>query len=506
VRLHRTPAAFAALALSLACGRSAEPAHVTAPGLALAATVSPAVPRIGANEIALRLADGAGAPVEGAHLELSVAMPAMGSMPAMGGAVPVRERGDGRYDARFDLTMAGSWRVTIAAHAPGGAALAAEGALVVGTPGLRIAASPGATGAPGATGGTEHGAHAPEAGAPPAEEGDAALVAIAPARAAEIGVRSVPARRMERARTARALGTVGYDETAVTDVSLKVRGWIGAVQVGPPGAEVARGDALFTLYSPELYAAQQELLQAAGSGGGEARGGPDGATRGSASWRAQAARKRLALWDVAPAEIDAILRAGAPREELPIRAPAAGVVVERNVVAGSATQPGERIVRIASLERVWVEAEVYESDAALAAPGVAAELDVAALPGRTFAGRVASVLPALSEAARTLRVRLVLENPDRALRPGMWASVRLRGATEERLVVPDGAVLHAGERSVVFVDEGGGRYRPRRVELGATGDGQVEVLRGLLEGERVVSAGTFLIAAESRLRAGREPW
>jgi Cu(I)/Ag(I) efflux system membrane fusion protein len=498
----RTTTALAAAVLALACAPSGEPARVTAPGLALAATVSPAVPRIGANELALQLTDAAGAPIEGAHLALTVTMPAMGSMPAMGGAVPVRERGDGRYDAEFELSMTGSWRVTIAAHAPGGAALAAEGALAVGTPGLRIAPAPGAP-----AGAAEHGAHAPESSAPAAQADAAALVTSAPARAREIGVRSVAVRRAERARTARALGAVGYDETAVTDVSLKVRGWIGAVQVGPPGAEVSRGDALFTLYSPELYAAQQELLQAAAShGGGGAAGGPAGATRSSAGWRADAARKRLALWDVAPAEIDAVLRAGVPREELTIRAPAAGVVVERNVVAGSAIEPGARIVRLAALDRVWVEAEVYESDAALAAPGVEAELRVAALPGRTFAGRVATVLPAFSEAARTLRVRLVLENPDRALRPGMWASVRLRGATEERLVVPDAAVLHAGERSVVFLDEGEGRYRPRRVELGASSEGEVEVLAGLAEGERVVAAGTFLIAAESRLRAGPEAW
>jgi len=182
------------------------------------------------------------------------------------------------------------------------------------------------------------------------------------------------------------------------------------------------------------------------------------------------------------------------------------VIVERNVFAGSAVEPGARLLRIASLDRVWIEAEVYESDVAIAAPGVAAELDVAALPGRTFAGRVATVLPALSDAARTLRVRIPLDNADHALRPGMWASVRLRGETHEALVIPDSAVLHAGERSVVFVDLSGGRYRPRRVELGASGEGQVEVLRGLEAGERVVAAGTFLIAAESRLRAGEEPW
>ncbi|HVH06734.1 MAG TPA: FixH family protein [Myxococcota bacterium] len=450
------------------------------PALALTARLAPAVPRIGANQLMLQLEDGAGKPIEGAHVALSVGMPAMGTMAPMGGSVPVRERGAGRYDAEFELSMTGAWRVTIAAHAPGGAALAAEGTLAVGTPGLRIAPAGGAA----------------EAAADSEAESDDAAVSIAPARAREIGVRSVPVTRAARARTVRALGTVGYDETAVTDVSLKVRGWVGTLHAGAPGAEIARGAVLFTVYSPELYAAQQELLSAAGA---HAAGGADG-------WRARAARKRLALWDVGPGEVAAIERAGTPHEELPIRSPAAGVIVERNVFAGSAVEPGARLLRIASLDRVWIEAEVYESDVAIAAPGVAAELDVAALPGRTFAGRVATVLPALSDAARTLRVRIPLDNADHALRPGMWASVRLRGETHEALVIPDSAVLHAGERSVVFVDLSGGRYRPRRVELGASGEGQVEVLRGLEAGERVVAAGTFLIAAESRLRAGEEPW
>jgi Cu(I)/Ag(I) efflux system membrane fusion protein len=127
-------------------------------------------------------------------------------------------------------------------------------------------------------------------------------------------------------------------------------------------------------------------------------------------------------------------------------------------------------------------------------------------PGRQFEGRVSFVSPVLAEGARTLRVRVVLENPEQVLRPGMWASVRLEGEAAERLVVPQSAVLQAGERAFVFLDLGGGRFRPRQVEVGMRSGEDVEIVGGLEAGERVVTSGTFLVASESRLRAALEQW
>jgi Cu(I)/Ag(I) efflux system membrane fusion protein len=320
---------------------------------------------------------------------------------------------------------------------------------------------------------------------------------LPPARVQEVGVRSAPAERRRIARSVRAAGTVGYDESALVDVSLKVRGWVRSLRADAVGVRVERGAPLFTVYSPELYAAQEEYLQAVRS---------ERAAPARGRWRSQAARKRLALWNVGPGAIAALERGGTPLEEVPILAPVTGTVIEKDVVEGSAFEPGQRLLRIVPLERVWVEAQVYESEAPIVRVGTPAAVSLSYAPEQRFEGEVSFVAPSVSEGTRTLRVRIVLQNPDEVLRPGMWATVELEGEAAERLVVPQSAVLHAGRRSFVFVDLGGGRFRPREVEVGVRSGDAVEIFRGLEPGERVVSSGTFLVAAESRLRAALEQW
>jgi membrane fusion protein, copper/silver efflux system len=149
---------------------------------------------------------------------------------------------------------------------------------------------------------------------------------------------------------------------------------------------------------------------------------------------------------------------------------------------------------------------VYESEAPMVRVGTPAVVTLSYAPEQRFEGQVSFVAPSVAEAARTLRVRIVLQNPGEALRPGMWATVELQGEAAERLVVPQSAVLHAGRRSFVFIDLGGGRFRPREVEVGLRSGEDVEVVRGLVAGERVVTSGTFLVAAESRLRAALDQW
>jgi Cu(I)/Ag(I) efflux system membrane fusion protein len=281
-----------------------------------------------------------------------------------------------------------------------------------------------------------------------------------------------------------------------------VRGWVEELRVDAVGDRVERGEVLFTLYSPELYAAQREYQLAREA---QARARATGAP-GRADYLVRAARNRLRLWDLAPADLERLARSGDVREFLPIRAPASGYVVEKNVVAGAALEPGERLYRIAPLDRVWVEAEVYEEEIAFVSEGMPASVEVPALAGRRFEGEVAWLYPSVSAATRTARLRVELPNPDEALRPDMFVNVYLEAAPEERLVVPLSAVIHAGERSFVFLDLGGGRLRPQPVEVGMRVGEEIEVRSGLEEGQRVVSSATFLVAAESRLRAALDTW
>jgi len=292
------------------------------------------------------------------------------------------------------------------------------------------------------------------------------------------------------------------DETALVDVSLKTRGWITRLDVASLGAPVRKGQTLFLLYSPELFAAQQELLQALRSQGA--------ASAGSAPDRAEplvrAARKRLALWDIAKADIDALIRRGEPLDALPVRSPASGYVIEKNVVEGGAVEPGAKLFRIAPLDPIWVDAAVQEAELLLVAVDQAARVSLPSNPGVSVMGRVAYVYPTLDAETRTGRIRIELSNPEHKLLPDMYANVELRIDRGEKVLVPASAVLYAGPRRIVFVDLGDGRLAPRQIEIGA-GNGDVyEVLSGLEAGETIVISGNFLVAAESRLASALSQW
>ena len=295
----------------------------------------------------------------------------------------------------------------------------------------------------------------------------------------------------------RAVGRVTADETALVDVSVKVGGWIAKLEIDSLGAPVRRGDVLFLLYSPDLYATQQELIQAlksqAAASGGSAPGRSDALVR--------AARKRLALWNVASADIDAIARRGEPQENVPIRSPASGYVIQKNVVEGAAVEPGVLLFRIAPLDKIWIDAAVQESDLSLVSVGQRARVSLPSIPGASFEGSVAYLYPSLDPETRTGRIRIELPNLEHQLLPDMYANVDLRVDRGERLLVPASAVIYAGPRRVVFVDLGEGRLAPRTIETGAGNGDFYEVLSGLEAGDVVVSSGNFLVASESRLRS-----
>lgn len=334
------------------------------------------------------------------------------------------------------------------------------------------------------------------------EEMDTGVIMIDAQRRQLIGLRTGPVTRRAAVPQVRAVGRVVYDESRLADVSLKYRGWIGELKVSKSGQRVEQGQILFTLYSPEIYAAQEEFLAAIAS--------QQAARSSSAPMRADylvdAARQRLRLWDIQDWQIDAIVGTGQPLEYIPIVSATAGHVVEKNIVQGAAVEPGMKLYRIAGLESVWVEAELYESELALIEIDQRARVSLPYLPGRRYEGRVSFLYPYLENASRTARIRIELDNKDMALKPDMYANVEIQADRGERLMVPEEAVLYAGPRRLVFVDLGEGRIKPQEIELGLKSGDFYEVLSGLNENDVVVTSGTFLVAAESRLKSAVGQW
>lgn len=333
-------------------------------------------------------------------------------------------------------------------------------------------------------------------------EVESGVITIDAGRRQTIGVTTERAERRPLTITVTAVGRVTYDDTRLADVVLKFGGWIGELRANSPGQLVAKGDVLFTLYGPELYAAQEELLSAAASQA-KARGSM---APGRVDYLVDASRQRLRLWDIQPSQIDQILRQGKPLEYVPIVSPVSGYIIEKNVVEGATVEPGARLYRIAALDQVWVEAEIYESDLPLVAVGDPVQVTLPYTPGRVHEGNVAFVYPYLDDNTRTGRARIVLANPELALKPDMYATVELEKSLGDRLAVPEDAVLYAGRRSFVFVDLGEGRLKPQAVEIGRKAGKWIEISGGLAEGDSVVTSGNFLVAAESRLKLDMEHW
>jgi Cu(I)/Ag(I) efflux system membrane fusion protein len=207
-----------------------------------------------------------------------------------------------------------------------------------------------------------------------------------------------------------------------------------------------------------------------------------------------------------PGEIEALQRRGTPVDYVAIHAPINGTVVKKNIVEGTAHKAGMTLMRIADLSRVWVEADVYEAELPLVREGMPVSVRLPYLPGRSFAGTVDYLYPYLEGQSRTGRIRVVLDNPDGVLKPDMYAEVKLKADLGERLTVPEEAVIISGETRVVFEDIGGGRLAPRIVQTGQRAGGRIEILSGLKPGDPVVTSGNFLIASESRLKAGIQQW
>jgi RND family efflux transporter MFP subunit len=326
-------------------------------------------------------------------------------------------------------------------------------------------------------------------------------VKIDPVVVQNIGVRVKPVSTGPLVKTIRTVGNVDYAEPLLSDVSPKVGGWIEKLYVNETGQQVTAGDKLFDLYSPELYAAQEEYLLAyRNQGKVGADFVPDAAKNNKALL--DSARTKLQYFDITPAQIKALERAGKPSKTMTILAPRGGVVIEKHAFAGMKIDAGMLVFRIADLSKVWVMATVYEYQLPYVQVGQQAVMTLSYLPGEKFEGKVVYVYPYLNEKTRQAKVRLEVANPHGLLKPGMFASVELKNElAKDRVLAPRSAIIDTGTRSVAFVSLGNGRFEPRNVRTGVeTEDGKVEILDGLKPGEMVVTSGQFLIDSEARMR------
>jgi len=313
-----------------------------------------------------------------------------------------------------------------------------------------------------------------------------------------IGLRTATVTRGAVGGAWRTVGRIVVDETRVRRVNVKVSGFVERVYVDYVGKTVKRGDPLFTMYSPELFAAQEEYLLAK-------RLSPETPDSGAPSrgdtGLAAAARRKLELWDVPQGTIEQLQKTGQPTKALTVYSPIAGVVTTKDVVEGAQLPMGAMPYEVADLSTVWVVADVYECDLRFVKENMPATLTLAAFPNRELKGKVVFLPPTLDPQTRTIKARLTFPNPTGDLRPEMFGDVVLLGAPHEGLRVPNDAVIDAGTRKVAFVGLGDGKFQPRIVKTGASDGTYVEVLSGLVAGESVVVRANFLVDSESRLRA-----
>ncbi|OFW96783.1 MAG: hypothetical protein A3D94_07045 [Alphaproteobacteria bacterium RIFCSPHIGHO2_12_FULL_66_14] len=323
---------------------------------------------------------------------------------------------------------------------------------------------------------------------PVCEDGDEAggnVVKVSLDRVQRLGVRSEAVEERALSRTVRAFASVQFDERRQTVIAPKFGGWIEKLHVNATGDAVTAGQPLFDIYSPELNVLQQEFLLA------NRLQGPQGI-----------GDTRLRNMDYPERELEKLRRGERAARIIAIPAPAAGTVVEKTAVEGMRFQPGETLFRIVDTSTMWVLAEVYEQDLAFVKVGDMASVVVNTWPGRSFPGRVTFIYPALGKESRTARLRIEVANPDGALRADMAATVEIESPIAGRWVAaPDSAIIDSGKRQVVLVERDEGRYEPRPVKLGARVPGYVQILEGLKPGERVVTSATFLIDAESNIKA-----
>jgi Cu(I)/Ag(I) efflux system membrane fusion protein/cobalt-zinc-cadmium efflux system membrane fusion protein len=327
-----------------------------------------------------------------------------------------------------------------------------------------------------------------------------APIQLTPERRQLIGLQLATVEEKDLSGRIATTGTVEPDEQLEGYVQTRFAGWIRQVFVNQTYQFVRKGQPLFTIYSPDLLATENEYLIAL-KAARRLGGSSIGSVAGGAQSLAAAALDRLKLFGVPPGEIARLRREGATRDEVEIDSPMTGYVVERNALPNMYAQPGAKLYAITTLSNIWIYAAVFQNQIGQVKIGDPVAVTVDAYPGRTFAGQVDFIWQAMDPNTRTARVRCSFTNPERLLKLGMYVAVAITPRMGRGLVIPDSGVFRTGTHNIVFIDRGGGYLTPAEVELGPHLDGAFQVLKGLQAGQRIVSSANFLIDSESQLEA-----
>lgn len=316
-----------------------------------------------------------------------------------------------------------------------------------------------------------------------------APVVVDPSRAAAMQLTTAPVEERDFKRTLRTVGVVTLDETRTTHVHAKVRGWIDTIHADFTGQKVKAGEPLCSIYSQDVYSAEIELVSLLNGPAGHSGQDP----------LVDAARRRLALWDVPQSEIDRLVSTREPRRAFPLLAPRAGTVIAKQALQGTFVDPSVELYTLSDLSRVWVMADVYESDVRDVRAGGRAKLTIEG-QREPLEGKVSFLSPTLDEATRTRKVRFELENPGGQYLPGAFATVEMELSMGRGLAIPESAVIRTGTRSIAFVAHGE-HLEPRELKLGPLVGDSYQVESGVSPGDRVATGAQFLLDSESRLRA-----
>ncbi|HSW62127.1 MAG TPA: efflux RND transporter periplasmic adaptor subunit [Dissulfurispiraceae bacterium] len=328
-------------------------------------------------------------------------------------------------------------------------------------------------------------------------------VEISPDRQQLIGVKIAEAVVTPLQKVIRTVGRIEYDERRIATANTKVEGWIERLYVDYTGRYVTKGEPLAEIYSPDLYATQQEYLhllkwekQNAERKNGA---GSDMLSRDSRAL-VEAARQRLKLWDISDAQIKKIEQGGNPMRTLTIHSPVSGYVVQKMAIKGMRVMPGEKLFDVADLSSVWIVSDVYGYELSLIKVGQTAAISLSYFPGKEYTAKVDFVYPSLSAETRTSKIRFTMANPNRQLKPLMFTNVEIKIPLGKKLAIPQDAVIDTGMRKIVYVDKGEGYFEPREIQTGIKAEGFIEVIKGLQSGEKVAASANFLIDSEAKLK------